>query len=494
LCKPEGWIFKSIPAQVWNPYVEEVRRFVEEKPGLPGFVPYFYQLHDLEHLVAILNIASQDVSTEIGKALYEHLARNWSVLERFSHAEIALVPIVRAPSMRTKPPRALPDELFDFPANFWVARLKQSPFCPTSHGPRLAGEVWLPTPEVERRFGRRGKSGSMLVPTLEVENALLKGKSRGLAQTLEIRDELTPTNFSLKDAHLLLGRLRELYSPSFEKGEDMRQDLREVIRPAYRSLFELLPSRERQSNQLPQQEYPLDHSPLLATDGKGNYQFIDSSNVFYAERSDTKDRIVAQQVIWTFILEALPVARPVLVNLFHVRVLEQSLDWHPQPGDLALDANSISEFRNNLDRLAAFILARIGTDRSVERLVREDARKLRNLFELLEPVESLELFCELDGNKVDLDSLTRDSFVGFDTVGVPSQAFIVWSELAWPPDDREAEALVSALCEVFGSSYFEPFLALVRAKTADERLRLLRRAGAPLDIEEQSALYRKGDL
>jgi len=45
------------------------------------------------------------------------------------------------------------------------------------------------------------------------------------------------------------------------------------------------------------------------------------------------------------------------------------------------------------------------------------------------------------------------------------------------------------LCEVFGSGYFEPFLALVQAKTPDMYERLLRRAGAPLDIEDRRVVY-----
>jgi hypothetical protein len=69
----------------------------------------------------------------------------------------------------------------------------------------------------------------------------------------------------------------------------------------------------------------------------------------------------------------------------------------------------------------------------------------------------------------------------------------VWGDHTWPPDMCDAEALANALCEVFGSSYFEPFLALVQAPTTDMRERLLRRAGAPLDIDEKKALLVASD-
>jgi hypothetical protein len=149
--------------------------------------------------------------------------------------------------------------------------------------------------------------------------------------------------------------------------------------------------------------------------------------------------------------------------------------------------------RFGLNQLAPYILARIAADRSDERLARTDARRLRRLFEQLEPVAALELGCELEGQKLELGRFTRDAFVRFTAEGEPSQAFIIWGERPWPPDTREAEALANILCDVFGAGYFEPFLALVQAKTTDMYERLLRRAGAPLDLEERRLLFLEGD-
>ena len=145
--------------------------------------------------------------------------------------------------------------------------------------------------------------------------------------------------------------------------------------------------------------------------------------------------------------------------------------------------------RAGLNNLAPYILARLAADRSDDYLVRTDARRLRRLFECIEPVTHLELSCELEDQKLDLGHLVRDSFVRIDKTGEPVQAFIVWRESTWPPTTLEAEALAGMLCEVFGSSYFEPFLALVQATTPDMYERLLRRAGAPLDIEDRRVVY-----
>jgi hypothetical protein len=493
LARPEGWIFQKVPVDFWSSYVDRVRHSLAEHPDQQSTVPYFYRLHDLEHLVAILGAASSDKSAKLGRALYEHLARNWSVLEPFSRAQIAQVPIGQVPSMRTKPARAKPEELVEVIPDFWMARLEQSPFCPTGLGPRHARQVWLPTLEVERRFGRRAKSGSLLVPTLEVDPAVLKGKARGFAQALGMRDELTPANFSLEDARLLLQRLRDLYSSQFDAGGDLPQDLREVLRPAYRNLFELLASRERQSGPITQPGNALADAPLLATDGAGHYRFFEAKQVFYSDRRDARERIQSDQPIWTFVIDAFQAARSSLTQYFSVRVLEESLAWFPLPGNPALENGDLELLQSGLNELAPYILARIAADRSDERLARTDVRRLRRLFERLEPVTALELGCELEGRKLDLGRFARDAFVRFATDGVPDQAFIVWGERPWPPDTGEAEALASTLCEVFGSGYFEPFRALVQAKTADMRERLLRRAGAPLDIKERRALFLASD-
>jgi hypothetical protein len=89
--------------------------------------------------------------------------------------------------------------------------------------------------------------------------------------------------------------------------------------------------------------------------------------------------------------------------------------------------------------------------------------------------------------------VNRDAFVLLQNDS-PVQAFIVWGENPWPPDPVEAEALVSALCDVFGSRYFESFLALITASTTETRKRILRRAGAPLDIEEKRSLLKASNV
>jgi len=493
LARPEGWIFQNIPADVWTQYQERVRHSLPESVDRQPTVPYFYRLHDLEFLVPILFAASQDSSARLGRALYEHLARNWSILEPFSHTQIAQIPTGQFPGMRTKPARAKPEELVEVGPDFWIVRLQQSPFCPSGHGPRHAKQVWLPTPEVERRFGRRGKAGSFLVPALDVDQAMLKGKPRGFAQALGIRDDLTPANFSLDDARLLLQRLRDLYSARFEAGEDLRMELREVLRPAYRNLFELVSSRERQGEASGHLGSALADTPLLAGDGAEHYRFIEGSRVYYVDRRDTRERIKSDQPIWTFVIESFPGAKVPLTRHFGVRVLEESLTWHPQPGDAALFGEDLELLRVGLNNLAPYILARLAADCSDDYLARNDARRLRRLFECIEPVTHLALSCELEDQKLDLGHLVRDSFVRMDKTGEPVQAFIVWRESIWPPTTLEAEALAGILCEVFGSSYFEPFLALVQANTPDMYERILRRAGAPLDIEDRRMVYAAGD-
>lgn len=488
LQRPEGWIFRNTDQNVWSEYVGRLKHSLSEKGILDGTTPYFYRLHDLDHLVTLLRVASEDRTTKLGQALYEHLARNWHSLERFSSAIVALVPSGSIPTMRTKPQRAKDEELVDAGVDFWVARLQASPFCPTGHGPRPAGQVWLPTQEVERRFGRRAKTGSYLIPALEVDPAILKGKAKGLAQMLGMREELSPATFTLDDARVLLERMRDLYAKRFDAGEDLRLELREVIRPAYRHLFELLSGRDHSQRGFAPDAAPLANVPLLAHDGRKAYRFVDGRQLFYMDRRETREHLQSDTAIWSFVMEALPVARTSIVQIFGVPVLEASLRWTPRPGDSSFSDEDLELLRKEIRHLAPYLLARIATDRTDERLARQDAQRLRRFVECLEAVTVLELDCELAGEKIDLDNVGRDAFVAME-FDKPTRAFVVWGERPWPAEPREAEALANALCEVFGAGYFEPFLALIQARTPEDRVRLLRRAGASLDVEERQTLF-----
>lgn len=489
LKRPEGWIFRELDAAVWRKYLAGVERSLAMLGRANDAVPYFYELHDLDHLVTLLRAASHDASAELGKALYEHLARNWSFLERFSTALVARVPSDYVPSMRAKPQRARDEELVEAGPDFWLARLRDAPFCPTGHGPRHARQTWLPTLELERRFGRRNRTGSHLIPALTADPPVLKGKARGLAQALGMREELSQTTFTLDDAKLVLKRLHELYSKDFEAGKDLRLDLREVIRPAYRNLFELLSGRDQASRDATSSEAPpLAGLPLLAHDGRKGYRFVEDGRLYYMDRRETRDQLQSDQNVWTFVMEALPAARTAIVQLFGVPVLEESLQWTPRPGESSfIRTEDLETLRAQIGVVAPYLLARIGVDRADERLARQDAHRLRRFITCVEAVTRLELGWQLEGTALRLGGLSRDAFVALDGDNV-TLAFLVWGESPWPPSPRDAEALANALCDVFGAGYFEPFLALVQAKTPQDRERLLRRAGAHLDVEEKRAL------
>jgi hypothetical protein len=500
LNRPEGWAFQKLPDTTWNHFVDGVRHGLTEKDPkrFAETTPYFYRLHDLEHLVVLLEAAARDETAQLGRALYEHLARNWSSLERFAHLTVALIPRDQSPNRRTKPPRASDHEVVDAGDDLWVWRLQNAWFCPTEHGPRPASRVWLPTPEVQRRFGTRVRQGPAryVVPTLDVDIALTRGKARGFAQTIGIREELTPANFTVEDARVILDRLETVYTALCTPGADLRMELREVIRPAYRHLFELLPNRDRSGEWLTSAQLPLNDAPLLAQNGAGALQFRSACEVFYVERRETRDRLSADADVWTFVIEALPAARGPLTQLFGIRVLEEAIVWAPGPGEASLCKEDLEFFRTALWELGPYLLARVRADRADEQTGRRDARRLRRFIELVEPVTHLTLGCSLDGQRLGISADQRQAHVEFADDGavmgtaLPKQAFIVWGDSPWPPTGPEAEALATALCDLTSANYFESFLALIQANSSEARLRLLRRAGAPLDMDEQRALLR----
>jgi hypothetical protein len=491
LVRPEGWAFQQIHEPTWSEYVTEVRGKLRDKDPerFDACVPYFYRLHDLEHLVPLLAPASRDASGRTGRRLYEHRARNWSILERFAELQVALVPREQVPSRRSPPPRARDEELENVGDDFWIFRLRKAAFCPTGQGPRRADRVWLPTLEVQRRFGRRVRAGTAyLVPTLEVSPALLKGKPRNFALVLGMREELTAASFTVADARILLDRLRDLYAERFARDDDLRSDLREVIRPAYRHLLELLSGRDRLPDVGEGRNAPLGDAPVLAQDALGHFSFKPASEVYFIDRPETRDRLQANEPIWSFVLESFRSARSPLSQLFGMRVLEDELRWSPQRGDAALVGPELDVWRSHLRDLAPYALARVGAERVEEAQSRQDARFLRRLIEAMEPVTHLELRCELDGRQVGSAAVQREAFVE-DQDGESVLAFIRWGEQAWPPSDDDAEALATAFGEVLGPGYFESFLALAKAPSAAARERLLRRAGAPVDLEDRRLLF-----
>jgi hypothetical protein len=305
---------------------------------------------------------------------------------------------------------------------------------------------------------------------------------------LGIREELTPTNFSFEDAEILLGRLTTLYSDQFKAEKDLSIDLRETIRPAYRNLFELLSGRSQIGHEETNGRVSLSNAPLLATDGNGKYRFFENRDFFYLDRRDTRERLQRATSIWSFVIDATPAARAPISQIFGVRILEEALQWSPNPGDSALDNEKILELKEKIRTIAPYLLARIAVDRADEKQAKTDALLLRQFVDGLELVTDLEVGAELDGIKLDLGSVDRHAFV---TMKTPIKAFVVWGEHSWPPSPSEAEALASALCEVLGTGYFESFLALIQARTLSDCERLLHRAGAPIDIDERRELFLK---
>ncbi len=491
LRRPEGWAFQKVPEAIWQRFAGDVRRTLREKDPdrFEATVPYFYRLHDLEHLVVLLEAAAHDKTAQLGRTLYEHLARNWGSLERFARLQVAQVPRNLSPAMRTKPPRAYDQELVDVGDDFWVRRLQEAWFCPTGHGPRPASRVWLLTPEVQRRFGNRTRQS--LLPTLDVDPTLTRGKARAFAQALGMREELTPATFTVNDARIILDRLETVYAGPCAIGADLRAELREIIRPAYRNLLELLSSRERPAESRPTTRPPLADAPILAQDGTGALRFAPAREVFYTDRRETRDRLQSGEGVWTFVIEASPGARAPLAQLFGMRMLEEAIEWMPSPGEPALSDEGLATFRAGLWELAPYMLARVGAERADERLVRQDTRRLRRFIEIVEPVTHLALGCALDGRALAVSVDQRLAYVEFRDDG-PTQALVVWGEHPWPPAEEEAEALATGLCEILGAGYFESFLALIQAGSARARERLLRRAGAPWDVDEKRALL-EGD-
>ena len=198
---------------------------------------------------------------------------------------------------------------------------------------------------------------------------------RSFSERLGVRAEMSPSTFTVKDAELLCRQIQALYA---DNGGDPAA-LRHVIKPAYRSMFELLSGRGRSI------ENPvLGCTPLLAETAAG-HRFIHASGTLFAGTPGIKERSGLAGQVPIFVLEAEPAAEAPLTSIFGCRVLEKVLDWQPNPGECPLDATELDAMRNGLRELAAPLLARIRAERTNAR----DRLDLLEFVERIEPVVSL---------------------------------------------------------------------------------------------------------
>jgi hypothetical protein len=464
LAQPMGWAFRSL-GDTWSSFEARIRADLASRADTTHVVPYLYEAHDLDQIVPLVRAAAGDSTGDVARALFEHLVRHWSWYAPFADCQLALVPKEKSPGQRTKPQHALPDELIAGGANLWVHRLRERGICPTRLGPRAPGVTWRPSAELERRFGRSGRSSAHLLPVLELSQGLPPQSIRSLSERLGVRAEPSPSTFGLTDACLLCNQLERQYAGSGHAID--ASDLRDVIKPVYRHMFELLSGRSTAGS-----EAPLRKAPLLADTAQGP-RFLPAADILYATSSGIRERSGVAGTVSTFILEAEPTATAPLTRLFGVRSLEDALEWHPDPGEGSLDPHELDAVRAGLTALMAPLLARIRAERAKS----SDIRILRQFVERVEPVESLALTCTLDGKPVH-GLAGRPYFVRSSNGPEPLQAFVVWSNpRGWPPPPEAAQGLAMALADALGMNLVETFLAFIQSNH-EQRLRLLDIAGA----------------
>ena len=453
LTKPRGWIFKTIPDELWAPWHALFKRNFDEKKlkRTAKHRLWFYDVHHLEYLDQFLILATLDEQGMIGRALYQHIQAHWSQLRR---VEYALAALTEGSPTHRKLKRAKEREKVQCCENFWLWRLKQVAFCPTVHGPRLPAQTWLPGKELERRFRRTGP----LLPVLDgVE-------SSAVAAHLGIRPELTPSAFTIDDAEVWLERLERVSTSA-----SYSRHTQTAVTVACRHLMELLTGKQ------PEQKRTDVKLPAHCRD---QLVWLPANQIFFAERR----RADKYRDIPIFVLESEPRARAPLQACFGVRLLEESLTHEPTPGDPSLHDAELDLFRTSIMARGPALLARLGAERQEERQAADDARRMKAFLQGLLPVSTLEVSTTLDGQVI--SDQESDSLGVFVDRSQPACAFVRWGEQGWPPADDDAERLAEAICEVFGPNWYESFLAIIKARDEAAWIRILRRAGAPVDLEE----------
>lgn len=458
LKRPNGWAFQSLGA-TWDDFAASLRSGLEAQHDLTAVSPYLYDVHDLDQIVAIVDAAAADATSTVARALFGHLVRHWPRLAPFADCQVALVERGKSPSQRAKK-RVLAEELADGGDNLWVHRLRSRSICPTRLGPRPPALTWRPTDALERRFGRRGRSSATLLPVLDVAEGS-PNSVWSLSERLGIRGEPSPSTFTTQDADRLCTQIERLFPETIDSS-----DLREVIKPVYRQLFELLSGQASGSSR------PLGEAPLLANTRDG-LLFLPARQMLYASTPGIRERSGVAGAVSTFVLEAEATANAPLRSLFGIRFLEEALEWQPQPGEISLEPEGLAVMRAGLQDLVPSLLARIRTERTTP----DDSRVLREFVERVEPVDGLKLTCALDGQPI-AGVAARPYFVQVGRGAEALQAFVVWDSAdGWPPTPEAAQGLAMALADALGINLVETFLAFIQSD-AGQRRRLLDIAGA----------------
>lgn len=473
--QPDGWAFTGL-GDTWASFRDQITSSIARRPDRDEIVPYLYEAHDLDHALPLVSSAEKDASNTVALRLFEHIVLNWNSYAPMSDAHVALVDKGKWPSSRSKPQRALPEEVLSIGDNLWLHRFRRSGMCPTTRGPRRPSVTWRRTPELERRFSstRGRRDAGDLVPVLEHDAELPPNALRAFCDRLGVAAEPSPSTFTVDDADHLCRQLAHLYGDN--AGDSSA--LRHVIRPAYRSLFELLSGQAKSVGSA-----VLQKTPLLAETADG-LRFLPADEVLFASTPGIKERSGLAGRVPIFVLEAEPAAEAPLTTIFGCRVLEKVLDWHPDPGESALNGSELSEFREGLGSLVAPLLARIRGERSLAR----DRSDLVEFMQKIEPVSDLNLACTLDGEPLERLS-GRNYFVRPRSGSTTFQGFVVWNGASWPPAPEPAQSLAMALADTLGVNLVETFLAFITSNDAQRR-QLLDIAGASghlLDVMEELA-------
>ena len=245
-------------------------------------------------------------------------------------------------------------------------------------------------------------------------------------------------------------------------------DLREVIKPVYRQMFELLSGRSAAG----------DASPRSATRRCSPTRprvraSFPRSEILYAATPGIRERSGVAGAVPTFVLEAEAAGRPRRSGACSACGASRTR-WNGIRTRASARSTRTSSPRcaQGSTALLPPLLARI----RAERTNTADVRVLREFVERVEPVESLTLSCALDGEPV-AGLAERPYFVQVGKGAGSLQAFVVWDAAAgWPPTPEAAQGLAMALADALGINLVETFLAFIQSD-ADQRRSLLDIAG-----------------
>lgn len=467
--RPEtGSVLSSLKKEYWEKYQHHLQQALEESEEQGNEKDSVYQLQGMEFFNTFVESANDD--QQVAELLFNHIAAWWDETLR-EYKTPVLATSDHHPGSGRKNSPVHDHEKRNVGLNLWLWQLKHERWCPSNHGRVKPNEVWSLT---ENKFEI---GGAVLLPVLTEQAEDAADEAEDLLRLLGIRQNLSRDTFRPADAERIMRLVADMFD---DKSDEQIFDSLRQIKPVYRKLSELLPPLD-QSGSIVEEEWVKDQTNLKDIDvlsrkpGEGGFVFEPAGETYFVRSPDILARIPVEGIP-VFVLQEKDAVR--LGTYADMHDLKE--DAEPDPVLSGEQITRTEEVKECLSDVAPFILCRLEAERSSQDLIDRDRNRMNTFLEHLSVMDEIKVAYEFetgeDGTRI--PEQEQDFFLDRRDRG-QKELPLPFVKNKSEKDEEQKRALARALCEYLEVSQFEGIVTLLNAETDDQRLELLRHAGAP---------------